>query len=228
MRDFAEIYDMAAGHHGGAKTLEEILASQPYGPPLSDNPAKLPDDRWLSAFTRFVFSAGFNWKVIANKWDGFEEAFHGFDTGYCAMMSDDDIDALLKDKRIVRNGSKILSVRDNAVFLREIAREHGKPAGQVFATWPMAEYMALLDLLKKRGSRLGGTTAQYALRFIGMPSLILSKDVVAALVREGVVDREPSGKAARAKVQEAVNIWMKQSGRSLTEISKVLALSVGS
>ena len=227
MRDFAEILDMAADHHGGRQALEDILVSQPYGPPLSDNPARLPDDRWLSAFTRFVFSAGFNWKVIANKWDGFEEAFSGFDTGRCAMMSDEDLDALLKDKRIVLNGAKILSVRDNAVFLREIAKEHGKPAGQVFATWPVTDYMSLLDLLKKRGSRLGGTTAQYALRFIGMPSLVLSKDVVAALVREGIVEREPSGKAARAKVQEAVNIWMEQGGRGLTEVSKVLALSVG-
>lgn len=227
MRGFAEIYDMAAGHHGGAGALETRITAQPYGPPLSDDPASLPDDRWLSAFTRFVFSAGFNWKVIENKWNGFEEAFDRFDVARCAMMSDEDLDRHLANRAIVRHATKILSVRDNAVFLIDLAREHGKPAGAVLGSWPPQDYVGLLDLLKKRGGRLGGTTAQYALRFIGMPSLVLSRDVVAALVREGVIDRAPTGKAAMRSVQDAVNAWMAECGRGLTEISKVLAFSVG-
>ena len=46
-------------------------------------------------------------------------------------------------------------------------------------------------------------------------------------VREGVVDRAPTGKAEMRNVQDAVNAWMAESGRGLTEVSKVLALSVG-
>ena len=56
---------------------------------------------------------------------------------------------------------------------------------------------------------------------------VLSNDVVARLVAEGVIDKAPTSKGAMNKVQEAFNIWREQSGRSLTEISRVLAMSIG-
>ena len=45
-------------------------------------------------------------------------------------------------------------------------------------------------------------------------------------VAEGVIDKQPSSKTAMKSVQSAFNTWMNQSGRSLTEISRVLAMSV--
>ncbi|WP_365715719.1 hypothetical protein [Shimia sp.] len=80
--------------------------------------------------------------------------------------------------------------------------------------------------MKKGGSRIGGATGQYALRFLGKDSFILSRDVVARLIAEGIIDKQPTSKGAMKKVQEAFNIWMDQSGRSLTEISRVLAMSL--
>ena len=62
---------------------------------------------------------------------------------------------------------------------------------------------------------------------MGVPSLILTRDVVRALIQEGVVDKEPTSKLALAKVQDAANQLMAQSGRDLTTVSRVLALSVG-
>ena len=78
------------------------------------------------------------------------------------------------------------------------------------------------------GSRLGGTSGQYFLRSMGKDSFILSQDVVAALVREGVVDKAATSKRDLAAVQSAFNRWREQSGRSLTEISRVLAMSIES
>jgi 3-methyladenine DNA glycosylase Tag len=62
---------------------------------------------------------------------------------------------------------------------------------------------------------------------MGKDSFILSRDVVAALIREGVVDRPPSSKRDLAAVQDAFNRWMDESGRGLTQISRTLAMSVG-
>lgn len=219
MRSFDEIFAISAGRHGGPEALEARLAD-------SSHAAHPTDDRWLAGFTQAVFSAGFNWKVIQNKWPGFEEAFWGFDIGRCAMMSDDDLDALVRDTRIVRNAQKILTVRDNAVFLGDLAQEHGS-ATAFLRDWPSADFIGLLDLLKTRGSRLGGTSAQYALRFGGIESFILGRDVVGRLVAEGVIDKTPTSKKAMKAVQDAFNTWADQSGRSLTEISRVLALSTG-
>ncbi len=220
MHHFDKIYEIAASRHGGADTLESGIPK----PKPVDELIAMPEDRWLSTITKCVFQAGFNWKVIEAKWDGFETAFDGFDVGRCAFMDDEKFDALLQDTRIVRNGAKIATVRDNAAFLMELREEGG--AGQVFGGWPSTDFIGLLEMLSKRGSRLSGASAQYAMRFAGRDSFILSKDVTARLIAEGVVDKQPTSKKAMAAVQDAFNNWMDQSGRSLTEISRVLAMSL--
>lgn len=220
MHHFDEIFGLAAARHGGEAQLETILTKPKTLADLTD----MTDDRWLSVITKCVFQAGFNWKVIEAKWDGFEEAFDGFDLGRCAFMDDEKFDSLLTDTRIVRNGTKIATVRDNAAFLLELRQAGG--VGQTLGGWPSTDYIGLLAMLKSRASRLGGTTAQYAMRFAGRDSFILSRDVVARLVAEGVIDRTPTSKKALNATQAAFNIWMDQSGRSLTEISRVLAMSL--
>jgi 3-methyladenine DNA glycosylase Tag len=175
--------------------------------------------------TRAVCQAGFSWKVIETKWPGFETAFRGFDPGRCALMSDDDLDTLLQDRNIVRNGAKIRSVAENAAFVRDLAADHGT-AANAFANWPAADYVGLLTLLKKRASRLGGTSGQYFLRTMGVDSFVLSRDVVRALIREGVTDREPTSRRDLAQVQAAFNRWCAESGRPMTQISRTLACSI--
>ncbi len=64
------------------------------------------------------------------------------------------------------------------------------------------------------------------MRFMVRDSFILSRDVVARLVAEGVVDKAPTSKGAMRAVQDAFDRWMDQSGRGLTQISRVLAMSV--
>jgi 3-methyladenine DNA glycosylase Tag len=222
MRSYAELFAMAAARKGGPEALEALLPKAESAEVL----AKVPDDRWLAMATKCVFNAGFNWKVTEAMWPGFEAAFEGFQPARWAMMSDDDLDRLIADKRVIRHGAKLQSVRDNAILLRELAKEHGS-AAKALAQWPSTDYIGLLDLLKRRGSRLGGNTGQYFLRFMGKDSFIISRDVGAALVREGVVEKPPSSKRDFAATQQAFNAWMAESGRGLTQISRTLAMSVG-
>ena len=220
MRHFDDIHAIAAKRKGGASALEALIdqASSP------DDLAKIPEDRWLSRFSQSVFQAGFSWKVIANKWPGFEEAFHGFDVDRVAFFHDEDIDALLSNKAIVRNGQKIQAVIENAQFLQSLRPQGG--ISKLIADWPSTDYIALLDMLKKNGARLGGTTGQYALRQMGRDGFILSKDVTARLIAEGVIDKPATSKTAQRAVQAAFNTWMDQSGQGLTTISRTLAMSV--
>ena len=219
MRSFDEILSIAAERKGGA---EAVLAAVP-AIRSADELAAVRDDRWLSAMTRAVFNAGFNWKVIEAKWPGFEEAFHGFDVGRAAMMSDEGLDALLKDTRVVRNGAKLQSVQANAAFIQGVESGFGRRVGD----WPTEDFVGLLEWLGKNGSRLGGATAQYFLRAMGRDGFILSTDVVARLTAEGVVDKAPTSKGAMRAVQEAFNAWHAESGQPLTVISRVLAQSIG-
>lgn len=220
MRHFDEIFALAAARHGGAAALEARLPR----PLAKAECIALPEHRWLAQISKSIFQAGFSWKVIDAKWDGFEAAFDGFDPDRCAMIADDRFDALLSDRRIVRNGAKIAAVRDNAVFLQRLRAEGG--AGAVLGGWPARDFAGLLERLRKDGARLGGTTGQYAMRFAGRDAFILARDVTARLIAEGVIDRPASSKRAMAAVQAAFNTWMDQSGRSLNEISRVLAMSL--
>ena len=118
---FKTIRARAEKRKGGPKALEKLLPRKPDVKRL----AKLSDDRMLAEMTKRVFSAGFAWSVIEAKWEGFEQAFLGFEPAKLAFQPDDFWDALVSDTRIVRNGAKILSVRENAAFVQEIAKEHG-------------------------------------------------------------------------------------------------------
>lgn len=221
MRDFDAIYAIAAERQGGAEAFEATLSK----PASVKKLAAIPDDRWLSQMSKCIFQAGFNWKVVNNKWDDIEEVFHGFDIGRMGFMTDDEIGEHLSNPRVIRHGKKIAAIRDNALFLAELAKENGSAAA-VFAHWPSTDYVGLLAMLKKRANRLGGNSAMYFLRFMGVDSFILSRDVGAALIREGVVDKAPSSKKDLDKVQAAFNEWSTQSGRPLMQISRTLACSI--
>lgn len=221
MHTFDAIYEMAAERKGGREAVEAGLLR----PASAAEIRARPDDRYLATMTRCIFNSGFNWRVVDAMWPGFEAAFAGFDIGHCLMLHDEDFERLVSDTRIVRHGQKIRAVQENARFIAALAEQHGS-AGAFLADWPMTDYVGLLAVLKKRGSRLGGNTGQYFLRFSGIDSFVLSTSVVNRLVAEGVVDKPPSSASAMAAVQAAFNTWAAQSGRSLTEISRVLAMSI--
>ena len=96
----------------------------------------------------------------------------------------------------------------------------------MLAEWPDSDFIDLLALLKKRGSRLRGNIGQYVLRFMGEPAYIFSKDVVMALIRESVIDKPATSKRAFAEAQEAFNQWSRETGRDLSQISRLLAAIV--
>lgn len=222
MKSFAALYERAATRKGGEAALEKLIPK----PKSKAALARIPDDRWLSMMTRCVFQAGFNWKVVENKWPGFEEAYDGFDPFTLAGHSDDHLDRLMKDTRIIRQWRKVKATRHNAQFVVDLAEEHGS-AAKFFADYPREEYIGLLDVLKGRAAWLGGTTAQYFLRTMGKDAFILSNDVVTALKREKVISGGHTSQAALRDIQAAFNAWVADGGKSLTRVSRVLAMTVG-
>lgn len=221
---FAPILKRAAERHGGLEALEE-KAQTPFDAISPAELAKIADDRWLSMISKRVFQAGFVWKVVENMWPPTEEAFEGFDPRRIAMYSDEDLERVMSSGKVMRHGTKLRAVRDNAAFLVDLADEHGS-AAKFFADWPAEDFTGLLELMKKRGARLGGNTGAYILRSMRKPAFILSEDVVRALMWAEIVEKRPSAKRDMVKVQAAFNAWMAETQRDLTQISRILALSV--
>jgi 3-methyladenine DNA glycosylase Tag len=223
MTPFKTIRARAEKRKGGPKALAKLLPDKPDVKAL----AKLPDDRILAEMTKRVFCAGFAWSVIDQKWPGFEKAFLGFKPAKLAFQPDEFWHALVEDTRIVRNGAKIMSVRDNAQFVQAIAKEHGS-FGKFLSNWPASDEIGLLNLLTKQGSRLGGNTGQMFLRFVGWDGFVTSRDVVACLREAGIdIAEEVKSKGDLAKVQAAFNAWAEETKLPYAHLSRICALSVG-
>ena len=222
MDSFDSIFQRAAERKGGTAALEEILPKA-----ASDRTLKgRADSFYLAEMTKCVFRSGFVWQIIEAKWPGFEEAFDGFDVSGCAMLSDEDLERLATDERIVRNAKKIQSVRGNALFVREIRDEHGS-FGAWLAAWPRQDFVGLWEELKTRGEparRADGALLSPLCR-LGTRRCF-PRMWCKALIGQGVIEKAPTSKKALAAVQAAFNAWHEESGRTYSEISRTLSATI--
>ncbi len=223
MTSFKIVRARAEKRKGGAEALARLLPPKPDPKALRE----LQDDRVLAEMTKRVFSAGFAWSVIETKWPGFEEAFLGFEPSRLTVEPDEFWHKLTMDTRIVRNGAKIASVRENARFVRDVAKEHGS-FGKFLSTWPPSDEVGLLELLAKRGSRLGGATGQMLLRFLGYDAFVATKDVAACLRLAGLdIAAAPTSKRDLLKIQGQFNAWAKETRLPYRHVSLICAMSIG-
>lgn len=202
--------------------LEQVLPSTATPKELSE----ITDDRYLSMMTRCIFRAGFVWRIIDYKWPGFENAFANFNPLAVAHFSDERLEQLAQDTTIVRHFTKIVAVRNNAVYVLDQQRRHGSFAAFI-ADWPTEDIVGLWLELKKQGSRLGGNSGPMMLRSMGKDTFLITKDVCDALVHHGFIDKfSVNSQRDLRRVQDIFNSLCEQSGRSLSEVSRILACTV--
>jgi 3-methyladenine DNA glycosylase Tag len=219
---FKSIRARAEKRKGGAKILASLMPRKPNNKAL----AKLPDDRVLSEMAARIFSAGFVWSVIDKKWPGFEEAFLGFNPKALLFQPAEFWEKLASDKRIVRHAGKIKAVRDNAKFVTDVAKEHGS-FGKFLAQWPADDQVGLMEVLARRGARLGGFSGQYFLRFLGWDAFVLQGDVLMCLRDSGVAIGTGTSKKDLRAAQAQLNAWSRESGLPISHVSRICALSIG-
>jgi 3-methyladenine DNA glycosylase Tag len=222
LEKFLQIQLRAAERKLGRTNLAQLMPQAATSEQLKMQPNRL----YLAEMTKKIFQSGFVWRVVDNKWAGFEEVFWGFEPHKLELASDEQIERMAQDKRIIRNFTKVKTVRDNAFFIQEISDKEGS-FGQFIANWPVAEITLLWLYLKKHGSRLGGNTGPYFLRTVGKDTFLLTKDVVQYLVGQNIVSKTPTSQRDLKLVQSAFNEWQQQSGLSLAEISRTIACSIG-
>ena len=64
-------------------------------------------------------SVGLSWKTILHKRANYRAAFHDFQIDACSEMTDEELENLMLDSGIIRNRSKIFSVRKNAQAVKK-------------------------------------------------------------------------------------------------------------
>jgi 3-methyladenine DNA glycosylase Tag len=217
---FGTIHEAARTRLGAA-----ALAARLMQPRSAAELKAMPDDRYLSQMSLRIFRAGLKHSLVDAKWPAFEEVFHGFEPRRVRAMSDDALQRLLADSRLIRHWGKIKSVRDNAAAMIGIGEEHGS-FGAWLADWPTSEIVELWETLAKRFSQMGGNSGPTFLRMVGKDTFILTPAVTAALKHWGAVDAPPKNRKDRAAVQSCFNAWANETGRPLCQLSLILAASV--
>lgn len=147
-----------------------------------DNEWGIPvhDDRHL--FEMLILEgaqAGLSWETILRRREGYRAVYHNFDVTKVAAMSDDELEALRQDERIIRNRLKIYAARKNAQVCIAIQKEFGSfdrylwsyvDGKQIVNHWksfkdvPVTTAIsdAISKDLKKRGMSFVGSTIIYA------------------------------------------------------------------
>jgi 3-methyladenine DNA glycosylase Tag len=217
---FEAIEERARERVGSAQALTDRLPR----PKSADELRAVPDDRYLSQMSLRIFRAGLKHSVVDAKWPAFEEAFLGFEPKRVVAMSDDELEALLQDQRLIRHWGKLKSVRANAAAIMQLGDRQGM--GAWLADWPRDDVVGLWADLGKRFAQLGGNSGAYFLRMVGKDTFMLTPSVVSALNHWDAFEGTPKSKADRAKVQDVFNAWVRGSSRPLCQVSMILALSV--
>ena len=130
--------------------------------PKKVRPRGLAD--YLEVMTKAVFQSGISWRVIEAKWDGFREAFGGFEPATVAGFDPPDVDRLAADTRIVRNRRKIEATVENAETMLALDREHKGFTRYLRSHGGFEETVA--DL-RKQFRFLGDTGCYYFLYVVG-------------------------------------------------------------
>ena len=221
-KGFRPIEDAAIKNAGGKAALEKRLPK----PKSPEALRALGDDRYLSMLSLRVFRAGLKHSLVDAKWPAFEEVFLGFEPRRVRAMSDEALEGLMADSRLIRHWGKIKATRDNAAAMCRLIEEQGS-FGSYLAAWPGERIVELWDDIAKRFSQMGGNSGPYFLRMVGKDTFLLTGDVVRALDQWRAFKGDPKAKKSRLAVQALFNGWAAETGRPLSQLSMMLALSLG-
>lgn len=84
------------------------------------------DDRHL--FEMLILEgaqAGLSWETILKRRENYRKLFHNFDPQKVARMSDQELEKLLLNPKIIRNRLKVFAARNNARVFLDVQKEKG-------------------------------------------------------------------------------------------------------
>lgn len=144
------------------------------------------DDQHFEMLTLESAQSGLSWSTILAKREGYREAFKNFNVDEVAQFTEQDIEALVVNVKIVRHRQKIASTINNAQAIQKIQKEFGTFNNYI---WAFVEFdpinnkrqsekevpgstdlsLTISKDLKKRGFKFLGTTTVYAyMQAVGM------------------------------------------------------------
>ena len=123
-------------------------------------------DDYLEVMSKAVFQSGISWRVVNTKWPDINEAFHGFQIGRVAGLTEEELDELAQDKRVIRNRRKLAAIAHNAQRIIELDAEHGDFRNYLRYH---GDFYDVVKDLRKQFKFLGETGSYFFLYVVGEP-----------------------------------------------------------
>jgi DNA-3-methyladenine glycosylase I len=117
------------------------------------------DREYFALLARTVFSGGLGPRVVEARWQGLQEAFHGFDPALVAQMDQEVVTRLLSDPGVIRNRRKIEAVIANAQVFLDVVAEQGSFHHYLGSLGAADDFSAAADALADRFQYLGRTSS---------------------------------------------------------------------
>ncbi len=138
--------------------------------------ASYEDSYLFEMFVLESFHCGLSWLLVLKKREAFRRAFQGFDPEKIAKFTQQEMDALLEDKEIIRHAGKIQATVGNAKAFLAVQKEFGSFSDYLWGfTDNKVEYHPFDGVsnrnatsdriakdLKKRGFRFMGSVTCYS------------------------------------------------------------------
>ena len=128
---FGPVAEAAAARMGGVDALKKRMPQ----PKTARKLRNIADDRYFSLMSLRVFRAGLKHSLVDSRWPAFEEAFAGFEPRRVRAMSDEALEGLMGNERLIRHWGKIKATRNNAAAFCALQEERGS-FGTYLADWP--------------------------------------------------------------------------------------------
>lgn len=151
----------------------QSLVAKEWGVPVHD------DNKLFEYLTLESAQAGLSWYTILKRREGYREAFANFDVKKVATFTEQDVEVLLTNEKIIRHRGKIEAAINNAKRFIEVQQEFGSFSNYqwgfvdhktiVNRIEKLSDYPATSPIsdkfskdLKKRGFKFVGSTTIYA------------------------------------------------------------------
>ena len=134
---------------------------------------KYDDNSLFMALTLEGFQAGLSFECVLNKSEDFYKAYEGFDIIKVAAFTEEKVDAMMNNSKLIRHRNKINASIENAKAVLGLQKEYGSFSNFIWSFTdfktiyeqnrsfsPLSEKIS--DILKKRGMKYVGKTIIYS------------------------------------------------------------------
>lgn len=185
-----------------------------------------PDPFFYKKLVKTIHVSGFKVTILRDRWGDIKKAFSNYDIDKVSQYTDEDLEKMMNNPKIIRNRRKLEACIKNAKIMKEISERHGS----------FGEYLdrnknnrqKLKEKLKKRFDFLGNVLVHEYLKEIGVDSIKPDVHVVRVMHRLGLIDSKTISPEVINQVTAAANQISQLTGEKLSVIDAIFWMYGGS